>query len=128
VKLRTLGARLASRRRLADLYREGLHEFPHIIAPVVRAGCAHGHHLYVVRVRQQQRDALMQHLLEAGVPVVRHFPAALHQQPAYAPARRGPLTQTEALIPEILSLPLHPYLDDEAVRFTLEAIRRFTVR
>ncbi|OAI56900.1 hypothetical protein AYO49_03330 [Verrucomicrobiaceae bacterium SCGC AG-212-N21] len=123
VKLRTLGARLASRRRLADLYGEGLREFPHIIAPVVRAVCAHAHHLFVIRARH--RDALMQHLLDCGVPVARHYPAAVHQQPAYATARRGPLTQTEALIPEILTLPLHPYLGDEAVQFTLDAIRRF---
>jgi UDP-2-acetamido-2-deoxy-ribo-hexuluronate aminotransferase len=68
----------------------------------------------------------MKHLLDAGVPVALHYPAAVHQQPAYAALRHGSLKQTEALIPEILSLPLHPYLSEEAVRFTLDVMRRFT--
>jgi dTDP-4-amino-4,6-dideoxygalactose transaminase len=84
----------------------------------------HAYHQYVVR--STERDTLMQHLLAAGVPVGVHYPAAVHQQPAYAAVQRGTLAQTEALIPEILSLPLHPYLGDDAVEFTLNAIREFT--
>jgi dTDP-4-amino-4,6-dideoxygalactose transaminase len=58
--------------------------------------------------------------------VALHYPAAVHQQPAYAAVKHAALTQTEALVPEILSLPLHPYLGEEAIQFTVDAIRRFT--
>ncbi|OAI56733.1 hypothetical protein AYO49_00460 [Verrucomicrobiaceae bacterium SCGC AG-212-N21] len=124
VKLRVLERRNSARRRLALLYAEGLRGSSFVTAPVVKHGCEHAFHLYVVR--SKQRDALMKHLLDAGVPVALHYPAAVHQQPAYASARCRPLTQTEALIPEILTLPLHPYLSEEAVQFTLDVIRRFT--
>ncbi|MCE9517978.1 MAG: DegT/DnrJ/EryC1/StrS family aminotransferase [Verrucomicrobia bacterium] len=124
VKLRTLDARNAARRKLATLYTEGLREFSLADAPAVKPGCEHAYHLYVIR--SKNRDALMKHLLDAGVPVALHYPAAVHQQPAYAAVKHGSLAQTEALIPEILSLPLHPFLSDDAVRFTLEAMRKFT--
>jgi dTDP-4-amino-4,6-dideoxygalactose transaminase len=124
VKLKTLDERLAARKRLARLYEEGLYGLQDIAAPTVRGGCEHAFHLYVIR--SKRRDALMKHLLAAGVPVGQHYPAAVHQQPAYDGVKRGSLRQTEALIPEILTLPLHPYLGDEAIHFTLDAIRRFT--
>ena len=122
VKLRTLQERNAARQRLAALYAEGLRDVWHVTAPVVEAGCEHVFHLYVIR--SKRRDMLMKHLLAAGVPVALHYPAAVHQQPAYAALKHGPLPQTEALIPEILSLPLHPYLSDDAIRFALESIHR----
>src|SRR5438067_13560378 len=50
------------------------------------------------------------------------FPTAL----ILALAQRSPpLPNTEALVPEILSLPLHPYLTREAVKYTIDAIRDF---
>jgi dTDP-4-amino-4,6-dideoxygalactose transaminase len=124
IKLRTLDARLAARRRLAELYTNGLADVRGIAAPMLQPNIGHAYHQYVVR--STKRDALMKHLLAAGVPVGVHYPAAVHQQPAYAAVKRGTLTHTDGLIPQILSLPLHPYLSDDAVAFTLNAIREFT--
>jgi len=124
VKLRALDAGIATRRRLAALYGDGLAKIPGVSAPVTREGFGHAWHLYVIR--SKQRDALMKHLLDAGVPVALHYPAAVHQQPAYAASMHGSMKETEALIPEILSLPLHPHLNDEAVRFTVDVIQQFT--
>ena len=76
--------------------------------PVSRPCCEHAYHLYVTRVKQ--RNALMKYLTALNIPAVRHYPAAVHHQPAYAAlAQRSPsLANTDALVPEILSLPLHP--------------------
>lgn len=123
VKLRTLDSRNAARRRLAAVYGEALGAMKDVIVPVNLPEREHAFHLYVIRAKH--RDALMKHLLHAGVPVGLHYPAAIHQQPAYAWLPHGSLAQTEALMPEILSLPLHPYLSDEAMRFTVDAIHRF---
>jgi dTDP-4-amino-4,6-dideoxygalactose transaminase len=124
VKMQVIDSRLAARRRLASLYSEALRDLPGITPPSVQPGCEHAWHLYVIR--SKRRDALMKHLLDAGVPVAVHYPAAVHQQPAYATVKHAGLTQTEALIPELLSLPLHPYLGEEAIQFTVDAIRKFT--
>jgi len=123
VKLRVLDARNAVRRKLAAIYTEGIRSMSHATAPKVKPGYGHAYHLYVIR--SKQRDALMKHMLDAGVPVALHYPAAVHQQPAYAAVPHGSLIETEALISEILSLPLHPFLSEDAVHFTLEAMRKF---
>ena len=78
-------------------------------------------------IRAQRRDELLHHLMGRGIPVARHYPAAVHQQPGYAhlagdvPA----LPVTEDVVGEILSLPLHPYLDEPAIRYTCTSILEF---
>jgi dTDP-4-amino-4,6-dideoxygalactose transaminase len=124
VKLRSLSASNARRRELAAIYTKLLADST-VMPPARRSACEHVYHLYVVRSRQ--RDALMKHLIAQGIPAALHYPAAVHQQPAYAPITRlsNPLPNTDALVPEILSLPLHPYLGNEAIEFTAQKVRDF---
>jgi dTDP-4-amino-4,6-dideoxygalactose transaminase len=127
VKLGDLAESVARRQALAARYREGLAGHQLVAAPTVREGCTHAFHLHVVR--SPQRDALMEYLLELGIPVARHYPAAVHQQEGYAGfARQSPgLRETERAVAEILSLPLHPWLSEEAVDLTIEAVRAWPV-
>src|SRR6184192_2596126 len=124
VKLPFLAVDNKRRRSLATIYEKGLSDLP-IQTPISRPSCEHAYHLYVIRVKQ--RDALMKYLTSRNVPVARHYPAAVHQQPAYAALaqRSPPLPNTDALVPEILSLPLHPYLAEEEVEYTVDIIRQF---
>jgi dTDP-4-amino-4,6-dideoxygalactose transaminase len=124
VKLLGLNVNHAARRRLASLYSDALVDFPELIPPIEQPDCRHAYHLYVIR--SVHRQALMEHLLKAGIPVAIHYPAAIHQHPAYVGLRHVVLPHTETVVPQILSLPLHPYLSDEAVSCTLDAIHRFT--
>lgn len=125
VKLQTLPASILQRRKLAALYNELLTGSGIVTPPPCKTGCEHAYHLYVVR--SSRRDALMQYLLSQGIPVALHYPAAIHQQPGYFPVatKSPPLPNTETLMKEILTLPLHPHLSEEAVRYTCEAIRTF---
>jgi dTDP-4-amino-4,6-dideoxygalactose transaminase len=115
VKLRSLQQSIDLRRALATAYAKGLAGSSIASAPVCRADSQHAYHLYVVR--SAERDRLMKHLLARGVPVAQHYPAAIHQQPGYhAIAAASPaLPQTEAVMKEILTLPIHPYLSPNAV-------------
>jgi len=124
VKLPFLAVDNKRRRSLATIYEKGLSDLP-IQTPISRPSCEHAYHLYVIRVKQ--RDALMKYLTSRNVPAARHYPAAVHQQPAYAALaqRSPPLPNTDALVPEILSLPLHPYLAEEEVEYTVDIIRQF---
>jgi dTDP-4-amino-4,6-dideoxygalactose transaminase len=125
VKLQTLPASILKRREQAALYTELLQDSSLVTPPTCQRGCEHAYHLYVVR--SQKRDALMQYLLRQGIPIALHYPAAIHQQSAYfSYAAESPaMPQTEALVKEILTLPLHPYLSEEAIRFTCAAIRAY---
>lgn len=124
VKLPHLTRSNDSRHRLAALYDARLAGLP-LDTPRVAPGCRHVYHLYVIRTKE--RTALMKHLIAKGIPAALHYPAAVHQQPAYAhiTAKSPPLPNTERLVKEILSLPLHPHLTEEAAEFTCAAVREF---
>lgn len=125
VKLRALAAENARRRELARLYSTGLAATP-LRLPRVRENAEHVFHQYVVRT--DRRDALLQHLQACGIPAGIHYPQPVHLQPAYAGRTAlgsGGLPETERACREILSLPIHPQLSDEAVARVVEEIARF---
>ena len=75
-------------------------------------------------VRCAHRPAMEQKLKAAGIPTAVHYPVSLHQQPAYAqlfPEASFPVS--EALAREVLSLPMHPYLDAPTQRRITDAVR-----
>ena len=60
-----------------------------------------------------------------GIPTAIYYPKALHQQAAYrdCPTAPGGLPVSERLATEVLSLPLHPYLEAPAQARIVEAVR-----
>ncbi len=53
-------------------------------------------------------------LKEKGVPTARYYPTPLHHQTAYRdfPVQGNGLANTEDCIDKVISLPMHPYLDE----------------
>ncbi|MCE9610780.1 MAG: DegT/DnrJ/EryC1/StrS family aminotransferase [Chthoniobacter sp.] len=126
VKLRALSTENARRRELAQLYSTGLAATP-LRLPRVRDNAEHVFHQYVVRT--DRRDTLLQHLQGRGIPAAIHYPQPVHLQPAYAgrtAVGAGGLVETERACREILSLPMHPQLSDEAIARVVEAILQWT--
>jgi dTDP-4-amino-4,6-dideoxygalactose transaminase len=104
----------AVRVRLAERYRRGLDG-------VVRLPPPDGvFHLFVIRTAQ--RDELKSALAEHGVGTDVHYPLPVHRQKPYAAS--VDLPQTERLAAEVLSLPIYPELDEDAVDYVIECIRR----
>ena len=62
-----------------------------------------------------ERTALQEACSKAGVPTVIYYPMPLHHQKAYAhfPADPAGLKVSEALCDKVLSLPMHPYLEED---------------
>ena len=59
------------------------------------------------------RPLVQQALEVAGIPTAIHYPAPLNRQPAYAErCIAGPLPHSEAAAARVLSLPMHPYMDE----------------
>lgn len=88
--------------------------FP-IQTPVIADDNTHVYGQYTIRV--QNRDAVGEYLKNAGIPVAIHYPKCLHEQPAFAFCgyRRGDFPESEKASREVLSLPMHPYLNDETI-------------
>jgi len=49
---------------------------------------------------------------EVGVPTAVYYPIPLSRQPAYAHYPGAPTPVSEALSGQVVSLPMHPYLDE----------------
>ncbi len=69
------------------------------------------------RPSARTRDALRGHLDRAGIPTAVYYPRPMHLQPAYERYGRGPgsLPVSESLADRVVSLPMHPYLDESAL-------------
>jgi len=121
VKFRHLARFNDARRRAAALYREKL------------AGCAvalpfedgRGTHVYhQFTIRSPRRDAIREALAREGIASSIFYPLPLHRQPAYGAANRGrALPASEAAAQAVLSLPIHPLLDEAAVARVAAAVR-----
>jgi len=124
VKLRYLEQDNARRRAIADKY-DSAADGKVVCAPARTNGALHAMHLYVVEC--DDRASLGQALKSEGIGTGIHYPAAIHQQPAYAIRIRGydRLPNTEALYKRILSLPMYPELTDEQVDRVCKALAKW---
>ncbi|HKI97597.1 MAG TPA: DegT/DnrJ/EryC1/StrS family aminotransferase, partial [bacterium] len=124
VKLGVLERDIDARRAIVGHYREALAGLP-VGLPSERSGCRHVYHLYVIRT--DRRDALREHLAAQGIATGVHYPYPVHLQPGLAAAARipYPLTATERLCTEILTLPLYATLTDTQVERVAAAVRSF---
>jgi dTDP-4-amino-4,6-dideoxygalactose transaminase len=113
VKLRTLDADNAQRRRVAQRYLGRLAGMP-IALPQVAAGAEPVWHLFVLRTDERAR---LQAALDAQrIGHLVHYPVACHRQGAYAGAAPWPpLPIAERLARQVLSLPMAPYLDEASI-------------
>ncbi len=123
VKLAHLDATNARRHAIAARYLAAFADLP-LALPVERNECDAVYHLFVVRT--PMRDRLKAHLQEHGVIAGIHYPVPCHLHPAYR-GRFGELRLpvTEAVVGEILSLPMYPELTDDQVARVIDAVRGF---
>ncbi len=122
VGLTTLDDDIAQRRRIATAYDDALQDSD-VAAPARIMGCDHVMHLYVVEC--DEPDAVADSLKRRGVQTAKHYPRAIHQQPAYASSvhRPRPLPHTETLYRRLLSLPMFPELTSQEVGRVCRALR-----
>lgn len=124
VKLPWLDEDVARRRAIARRYRETI-QHPAIRVPAVVDEASHAWHLFVVRC--PWRDALQRHLADRGVQTGVHYPVPAHRQPAYPEFAAYRLPLTERLSDEVLSLPMDPAMDDDAIERVVDACQSFAV-
>ena len=124
-KLPHLPAWTAARRRVAACYNELLENVGDVITPTVKSDRDHVYHLYVVRT--ENRDALREHLSQAGISTVLNYPKALPFYPAYAYLGHVPQDFPVAYFNQsrILSLPIYPEMSEEAITHVSNTIAQF---
>ncbi len=124
VQLRNLEKWNAARRRVAELYREGLEGVEGITLPPEDNGGVSVYHLFVIRSRA--RDRIKNWLESNGVETGIHYPVPIHLQPPYRRMdhySEGAFPRSEILASEVLSLPMYPGLSDEEVKRICNLLR-----
>ena len=112
------------RRRIADLYTEGIKN-PKIVTPYVIRDCVPVWHIYGIRCAA--RDALEKYLTEKGVGTNKHYPIPLHLQECYKDLgiQQGALPIAEEISSTELSIPMYYGITNEEVQFVIDAINEF---
>ncbi|MGW9685206.1 DegT/DnrJ/EryC1/StrS family aminotransferase [Flagellimonas sp. 2504JD1-5] len=128
-KLPNLDAYNKKRREAADKYSVAFEGQPNIVVPKILREGQDGHvfHQYTLRVLNEKRDKLAQHLNNNGVPCGVYYPIPLHLQKAYVDERynEADFPVTNQLVKEVISLPMHTELDDEQIEFITNLVIDF---
>ncbi|MCR4034034.1 MULTISPECIES: DegT/DnrJ/EryC1/StrS family aminotransferase [Flavobacterium] len=117
-----------ARRLAATKYNAAFAGNKHIITPDFDANQNdHVFHQYVLRILDADRNALMQHLLDKGIPCAIYYPIPLHSQKAYLDPRykEEQFPVTNQLVQEVIALPMHTELDDEQIKFITDSVLEF---
>ena len=116
-----------ARRRNAAFYDQALAEIEGIVTPPVRPDNESIFNQYTIRVLDGRRDALANHLREAGIGSGVYYPVPLHLQDcfAYLGCREGQFPESERACREVLSLPVFPELTEAQLAYVVERIGDF---
>lgn len=123
VKLKHLDASIKQRKLCAQFYQDALASVPNLRLPLAQDDESHVYHLYVVQ--HPQRDRLHAHLAARGVETRVHYSCLLHQQPLFYRAEQPALPVAEALVPNLLSLPLHAQLTTAEMETVADTVFSF---
>ena len=119
-KLKIFEDEIEKRNAVAQRYTSAFANSNRIKTPVVLEGVTSTWAQYTLQVADRAR--FQADLKQAGVPTMVYYPIPLSRQPAYAayPGVAAPVS--EALCGHVVSLPMHPYLDEDAQNRVIDAV------
>jgi len=123
-KLKIFSKEIASRQRSAQKYTAALADLQDKIAtPFIPAGYKSAWAQYSLLT--YKREVIMEALKMEGIPAAIYYPVPLHLQATFSDLqyKTDDFPVAESISKRILSLPMHPYLDDDVVRRITEIIR-----
>jgi dTDP-4-amino-4,6-dideoxygalactose transaminase len=122
VKLKHLARFNEARRAVARRYREKL-AGAKVILPAEGGRGTHVYHQFTIRA--ERRDAIRDALAKEGIASAVFYPLPLHRQPAYEGASKAvSLPVAEMLARTVLSLPIHPLLDEASIDRIAACVRK----
>jgi dTDP-4-amino-4,6-dideoxygalactose transaminase len=123
-KLKIFPEEIVARERVARRYTAGLADVA--IVPKLALGSTSVWAQYTIRLPAGRRDELAAALKPQGVPTAVHYPVPLHRQEPYQrfPVAEGGAPVSERLAEEVISLPMHAYLDEATQDRIITAVRR----
>ncbi|HXZ46822.1 MAG TPA: DegT/DnrJ/EryC1/StrS family aminotransferase, partial [Pseudolabrys sp.] len=113
-----------ARNQVARRYSDALGDIAAV--PTMPAGTTSVWAQYTIRIAGGRRDAFASALKTEGIPTAIYYPIPLHRQQAYKhfPIGKGGVAVSERLAAEVISLPMHAYLDPPTQDRIIDAARR----
>jgi dTDP-4-amino-4,6-dideoxygalactose transaminase len=123
-KLKIFPDEIAERNRIARCYSQHLADVVEV--PTVPNGMTSVWAQYTIRVKAGGRAAFASTLKAQGIPTAIYYPKPLHRQEAYRdfPADPSGLPVSDLVAEEVISLPMHSYLDGTTQDRIIAAVRR----
>ncbi|WP_425429685.1 DegT/DnrJ/EryC1/StrS family aminotransferase [Desulfuromusa kysingii] len=123
-KIDIFPSELEARQRVAQTYSKLLQVVPSVLTPVIPDSYASAWAQYSILI--QDRDGLQKKLKDASVPTGIYYSKPLHFQAAYLEIGHSPgdFPVSESVSARILSLPMHPYLDDITINLIVEQVNK----
>ena len=111
-KLKIFPEEISARQRIARRYSADLADV--VTVPEVAQGATSVWAQYTIRLPAGQRDGFASALKSQGIPTAVYYPIPLHRQEPYQrfPIAEGGAPVSERLADEVISLPMHAYLDE----------------
>lgn len=125
-KLTLLDSYNDARRKAADYYDEAFAGNKNILTPKRAEYSTHVFHQYTLRILNSKRNELQQFLTEKEIPAMIYYPVALRKQKAYfQESDAKDFVNTDRLLDEVISLPMHTELDEEQLKYITDAVLEF---
>lgn len=125
-KLPLLDTYNEARRKAADYYDEAFAGNPNILVPTRAENSTHVFHQYTLRILNGKRNELQQFLAEKEIPAMIYYPVALRKQKAYfQESDPKDFVNTDQLLDQVISLPMHTELDEEQLKYITDAVLEY---
>lgn len=126
VKLPLLDSYNAARRSAADYYDKAFANYPNILTPKRAENSTHVFHQYTLRILNGKRNELQAFLAEKEIPAMIYYPVALRKQKAYyQESNDADFVNTDKLLEQVISLPMHTELEEEQLKFITDSVLEF---
>ena len=116
-----------ARRDAADYYDKALSACTYIETPERTPFSTHIFNQYTIKVKDEKRDELKKFLASKDIPSMVYYPSPLHTQDAYKYLGYGEnnFPVTASLCKQVLSLPIHPDIEQEQLEYITSAVLDF---
>jgi UDP-2-acetamido-2-deoxy-ribo-hexuluronate aminotransferase len=127
VKLKYLTRFNEARQKVACRYDEAFSGSHSLVTPERVRYSSHIYHQYTIRIINGRRDELKAFLESKKIPAMIYYPGPLHMQEAYRSFvySEDDMPVTNSLCREVLSLPMHPEMDQEQIDYIIMNIINF---
>jgi dTDP-4-amino-4,6-dideoxygalactose transaminase len=123
-KLKIFEDEIVARNKVAKRYNEALKSIATV--PVLPQWHTSVWAQYTIRLPKGTRDSVAAALKAEGIPTAIYYPIPLHRQQAYKhyPVGEGGVAVSDKIADEVLSLPMHAYIDAPTQDRIVDAVRR----